>query len=209
MSSLCGPINTVIDVGASDGSWSQSVKSAWPDANYLLVEAQDCHASALRRYAQLNPKVTIEAAAASSETGSLFFLESGALGGSASNKPFAEGKSIEVPCIAIDDSVAAHRLPAPYLLKLDTHGHEREILTGASETLRQCGLLILEAYNFANFGRMTFWELCEFLGQRGFRAAGMSDPMVRPNDGLLWQMDLWFLPSSHPAFLETGFGGCS
>jgi FkbM family methyltransferase len=205
MSTLAGPINTVIDVGASDGSWSDSVRGSWPDAHYLLVEAQDCHHEILREYAKVNAKVTIEPAAASAETGSLYFLESGPLGGSASNEPFAEG-STELPCIAIDDAVAAHKLPGPYLIKLDTHGHEREIFTGAAETLRDANLIIVEAYNFANFGRMTFWELCAHLGERGFRPAGMSDPMVRPNDGLLWQMDLWFLPSSHPAFGETGFG---
>lgn len=200
---LAGPINTVIDVGASDGRWSGSVKRYWPNAQYLLVEAQDVHRDGLRHYSAANPNVTVEHAAASDRAGSLYFMNSGPFSGSASHEPFNDSCT-EVPCISIDDAVISHRLPGPFLIKLDTHGHEREILTGASNTLQQSNLLVVEAYNFANFGRMMFWELCEFLHERGFRPAALSEPMVRESDELLWQMDLWFLPSSHPAFSNTG-----
>lgn len=204
MRSFSPEINTVIDVGASDGSWSQSVKPAWPRARYLLVEAQDRYAAPLQAYAGANPEVMVENAAASDRTGSLYFLDAGPLTGSASHEPFAE-RSIEIPCISIDDSISRHGLPGPFLIKLDTHGHEREILTGASATLSDAKLICIEAYSFANFGRMRFWELCTFLEERGFRPAGMSDVMCRPSDNLLWQMDLWFLPASHPAFTDTNF----
>lgn len=202
--SLSPAIGTVIDIGASDGAWSESVKPAWPGARYLLIEAQDRYAAALQAYKAANPNAAIENAAASDRTGSLHFLDSGPLTGVAAHDTFAE-RSVEVPCISIDDAVARHRLPGPFLIKLDTHGHEREILAGAAETLNTTEVLCIEAYNFANFGRMTFWQLCSELEGRGFRPAAMSDVMVRPTDHLLWQVDMWFLRASNPAFADTTY----
>ena len=36
-------INTVIDIGASDGRWSEDAMEFFPKAQYLLVEAQGFH----------------------------------------------------------------------------------------------------------------------------------------------------------------------
>lgn len=41
------PIETVIDIGASNGSWTQVCRQSFPDAHYLLVEAQPCHEAEL------------------------------------------------------------------------------------------------------------------------------------------------------------------
>src|ERR1700730_15699226 len=43
---------------------------------------------------------------------------------------------------------AQYSLPGPYLIKLDTHGYEVPILCGATETLRNTNLLVIETYNF-------------------------------------------------------------
>jgi hypothetical protein len=36
-------IGTVIDIGAPDGRWSDVCAKHYPDARYLLIEAQDSH----------------------------------------------------------------------------------------------------------------------------------------------------------------------
>ena len=43
---------------------------------------------------------------------------------------------------------AQYSLPGPHLIKLDTHGYEVPILCGATETLRNTNLLVIETYNF-------------------------------------------------------------
>ena len=43
-------VNSVIDVGASDGRWSKSCMDFLPDSNYLLVEAQDAHRNSLEKF---------------------------------------------------------------------------------------------------------------------------------------------------------------
>jgi hypothetical protein len=112
----------------------------------------------------------------------------------------------QIPVTTIDAEVERLKLPAPYFLKLDTHGFELPILEGARETLRQASVLLIEVYNFQlTDGSVRFHELCAHLEKCGFRCADLADPMVRPLDGLLWQMDLVFLPSTSPCFSERGF----
>ena len=47
----------------------------------------------------------------------------------------------------IDHEIGASSLPGPYMIKLDTHGYEVPILCGATETLRNTNLLVIETYN--------------------------------------------------------------
>ena len=94
---------------------------------------------------------------------------------------------------SIDAEVARRSLAGPFLIKLDTHGFEREILEGAAKTLEGTAAVIVEAYNFElRPGVMRFHELCAFMESRGFRTVDLADPMRRPRDDILWQMDLVF-----------------
>jgi hypothetical protein len=36
-------VNTIIDVGASNSSWSRMCMEYYPNAKYLMIEAQDAH----------------------------------------------------------------------------------------------------------------------------------------------------------------------
>jgi len=49
-------IGTVIDIGASNGRWSDVCAKHYPDADYLLIEAQDAHEGALKAYVSAHRK---------------------------------------------------------------------------------------------------------------------------------------------------------
>lgn len=198
MSRLCGEINTIVDVGASDGRWSEGVRACWPKANYLLVEAQDIHRASLAAYASSRPRTFVVNAAASDHVGQIYFDTRDPFGGEACAAPFASHNAT-LPCTTIDVELQRRGLAGPYLIKLDTHGHEREILCGAEVALRNAGLLVIEAYNFAKPNRMYFWQLCALMQERGFLTAGLADPLVSP-EGVLRQMDLCFMPRTNVCF---------
>lgn len=199
------PVGTVIDVGASDGRWSRLAMRHFPDAAYLLVEAQEqAHGASLRAFAARDRRVQAVLAAAGDRAGEIFFDASDPFGGIAHHT--APAGAISVPMVTLDAEVARRGLRPPFLIKLDTHGFEVPILSGARETLARTAALVIEAYNFTlHDGALRFHELCAHLDGLGFRSADLADPMWRPGDGVLWQIDLVFLPKTRPEFSRNGY----
>ena len=193
-------IETLIDIGASNGVWSEVCLHYFPDIFYFLIEAQQPHEAKLRRFKQRHPRSDYLIAAAGDFSGEIHFDASTLFGGAASHEA-GSGRQITVPMTTVDDQVRQRQLKGPFLLKLDTHGFEVPIFEGAAETLRQTALIIVETYNFRlNQAALRFPEMCAYLEKKGFRCIDMSDPGYRPKDGAFWQMDLYFAPDTHPAF---------
>lgn len=199
------PIRTVVDVGASNGNWTQLCRSFFPEAYYFLVEAQPCHEADLRKLRSTVSNTDYVLAAAGNRKGSIYFDVSDPFGGVASDVPF-EKDCMEVPVTRIDDEIAARALQPPYLLKLDTHGFEIPILEGAERTLSESNLVILEVYNFKiRPEALKFYEICGYLEQKGFRPVEIVDLMLRQYDDSFWQMDIFFLRSDRKEFLYNGY----
>jgi len=200
-------IATVVDVGASNGIWTRLARQHLPDARMLLIEAlADPHEDALRRLASRDPRIEYVIAAAGDAEGEVHFDASDPFGGAAS--PTSTGRYDRVvPMTTIDAEVTRRSLPPPYLLKLDTHGFELEILRGATATLAGTAALVIEAYNFElRPGVLRFHELCAYLEPLGFRCVDLADPMRRPKDAVLWQMDLVFARSDRPELRDNAYG---
>lgn len=193
-------VETVIDIGASNGSWSASLMRHFPDCRYLLVEAQPVHEPALRAFCARHPNAQFVLAAAGDKSGEIYFDAADPLGGQAAYAPRSDAH-IRVPVVTIDAEVKARNLPGPYLLKLDTHGFEVPILSGAGATLARTEVVIMECYNFRIAPEaLTFDEMCRYLGERGFRCIDLVEPMHRPRDNSFWQMDLVFVRAERPEF---------
>jgi len=193
-------INTIIDVGASDGRWSRKLLSLFPNANFLLVEAQEGHKEGLETFKKDIVKGDYILAAAGETDGKIYFNNKELFGGVASLTKTGE-HYIEVPVISIDNEVERKSISGPFLLKLDTHGFEVPILKGAREVIKKASLIIIEVYNY-NIAKdsLCFWQMCEYMDKLGFRPIEMVDPMIRLYDKSFWQMDLFFIPKSDKAF---------
>jgi len=194
-------VETVLDVGASNGMWSEICMSYFPNASYVLFEPQPTHSKALDEFlAARNEKVTLVKKAVGASDGVTYFDATDPFGGVLADAK-TNDKIIEVELTTIDSTLANLESVSPYLLKLDTHGFEKGILEGASHTLDNCEVLIIEAYNFQITDEaLLFWELCAFLSERGFRPIDMLDVSHREYDNSLWQMDLVFVRSSWSGF---------
>lgn len=197
--------NTVLDVGASDGRWSAECMKVFPEANYVLIEAQNVHKSSLEEFKNLHPKVDFILAAAGEERGEIFFDSSDPFGGVASLSKKDENYT-KVPVVALDEVIENESYKEPYLLKLDTHGFELPILKGAGKIIENAGLIIIETYNF----RLTqdsprYWEMCAYMDKLGFAPIENIDLMLRERDKAFWQMDTFFLPKGNPVFLNNSY----
>ncbi len=192
--------NTVIDIGASNGSWSDALMRYFPSCQYLLIEAQPVHEQALREYCARHENAQFVLAAAGEQAGHIFFDASEPFSGQASYTR-TSAANIQLPVTTVDAEVGARKLNAPYLLKFDTHGFELPILKGAVDTLVKTDVIVMECYNFRIAPEcLTFHEMCRYLSELGFRCIDLVDPMHRPYDDAFWQMDLVFVRQTRPEF---------
>ncbi|MGD1120257.1 MAG: FkbM family methyltransferase [Dehalococcoidales bacterium] len=198
-------INTVIDIGASDGRWSETFIRYFPDAYYFLVEAQQPHEKGLAGFRRRHPNSEYIIAAAGNHYGEIYFEAEDLFGGVASEKP-AAGKNIVVPSVTIDGEIIKRKLQPPFAIKMDTHGYELPILEGCEESLKNTNLLIIEAYVFNLTGSTPrFYELCSYLDKKGFYPVDIADLTWREYDSSLWQMDIFFIRKDRKEFTYHSF----
>lgn len=207
VSLLAGTVRTVVDVGASNGMWTRTLLAGpYPHPDFLLFEANPAWHDDLRSFAAEHSKVRAEYVAASDHEGEIFFHVDPAnpLGGGAAAQEDA-GHTASLPCLPVDAAVERHGLDGPFLLKLDTQGHEIQVLAGAERVLKEASLVIIEVYGIGNDGQPPIDELLGHMRGYGFRLAGLADVMTRPADGIFWQADAYFLPEANPAFRDHAY----
>ncbi|MCP5047431.1 MAG: FkbM family methyltransferase [bacterium] len=200
-------INTVIDVGASDGRWSAMVQdNFFPESHFLAIEGFEVWRDKLEQRKQSVKNFDYLIAAGGDTVGSIYFQKNP----DSPTKGHAYHRKIddryqEVPQTTIDHEVKNRGLKGPYMVKLDTHGQEKEILNGTIKTLEETNLLVVEVYNFNDRGRMRFHEMCFFLEERGFRCADIAEPIFRAYDKMFWQCDMIFIRADRKEFSHKGY----
>lgn len=192
-------INSVIDIGASDGRWTRDLLPYYPDAQYLMVEANPYHYEALDKFIQNNKNTRYFKGAAGNKNDIICFAAGDPFGGLALNTEVSGDDVIKVQSNTVDNLVKEYNLPKKHLLKLDTHGFEVPIFEGAKETLKNTNIIVVETYGFKfSNTSLKFYEICSYLENLGFTAVDFSEPLWRKKDGMFWQFDLFFIPSNHP-----------
>jgi FkbM family methyltransferase len=198
-------IGTVIDIGASNGMWSEVCEKHFLNARYFLVEAQRAHEPSLISYCATRPHAEYLISAAGDGIGTIKFDDNDLFGGVATHST-ADWATTTVPMTTIDHEVNQRILPGPYLVKLDTHGFEREILNGANATLAFTNLLVIETYVFRlREGAPLFDEMVSYMRNRGFSVIDMSEPLWRQKDDSLWQIDMFFVKADREEFSYAGY----
>jgi FkbM family methyltransferase len=198
-------IETIVDVGASDGRWSLIAREFFPQAFCLLIEAQEEHKKSLEKLAARMSRFDYVIAAAGDRHGTAFFDAGDLFGGLASASPVGNN-CISVPMVTVDEEASRRNLSPPYLLKLDTHGFELPILKGAKKILASASLVVIETYNFRlTDDSLKFHEMCVYMEGKGFSCVDLVQPMHRPGDQAFWQMDLLFIPSDDSVFSSNSY----
>ena len=141
---------TVIDVGVHEGT--ADLMAAFPGAHHLLVEPEAAHAAAIARAYRDIPHTRIAAAASDRDGDAVLTAEHRDGGGAVTHsrldlldeRPDA-GASSAVRLARLDTLVIEAGVSGPFVLKIDTDGHELEVLAGAPETLKHCAVVVVEA----------------------------------------------------------------
>lgn len=195
-------IATVLDVGASNGQWSNLSLKEYPEAKYLLLEPNEFHFPSLEAFCREHSNATHVPCVAGRSVGRLSFDGSEPFGGLASEL----SDTNKLPATSIDHEVRTRGLPGPYLIKLDTHGFEVPILEGAQYALKGTAALIIECYprSLGGIG-IPFWEMATRLREQGFQCVDIADPLYRNRDGAFWQMDMLFVHHNRPECMDARY----
>ena len=132
----------IIDIGVAAGT--PGLYSVWPETTICLVEPSSKGLVYMEQIAAKYADVRIYNVAASDRTGSVPGSEHEELLNVALAKPRGPFKFATFPAMTCDDIVADARLTPPFVYKLDTDTHEREILGGSSATLAKTDICIVE-----------------------------------------------------------------
>lgn len=195
----------IIDVGAYVGGWSRAVRSIFPEAPILMVEA--------------NPEKRGVLSAVCSQLGNAR-VEMTLLGaerrGAVSFYAMQTGSSVlpeltEVPrsVLSLSMSTLDELVPAGTrnaLLKLDVQGYELEVLKGAASTLAASAAVVLEVSLLPyNEGAPLFAEVVAFMRSQGLLAYDICATLRRRSDSAISQADLVFVPEDSPLRAPAAF----
>jgi FkbM family methyltransferase len=187
----------VYDIGAYRGGWTRLAAQVFPDAQFVLFEANRDHAGELAASGRRH----LIAALGDTDGGTRAFHvpRAGDVTGASlyvENTAHYAGLNLqvrEVETTRLDTLVAREKLPAPDLIKIDVQGAELEVLAGAAETLGAAGALLVEVSLVDyNRGGPLAAQVIGAIDRLGFRCADLCEVHRSAHDFVL-QLDLLFV----------------
>jgi FkbM family methyltransferase len=158
----------ILDVGANVGAYSAEILEIAPAARIYCFEPGPANVSRLE--ASLGTQVTVIPVAVGSKTGSIALYDYEAGDGSSHASLHPEvferihqqpHRSRIVAVTTIDDFVEQHSIDAITLLKIDVEGHELEVLKGATTTIREKKIDVVQ-FEFNEMNVVTRVFLSDF-----------------------------------------------
>jgi len=195
------PIDTIWDIGASNGAWALMVARHFSetrvemfeplvpfDKSYYDVMRYRLATNALWRLHPLALGSTIAEATiyvADQPHGSSFIV---------SDYAKENWRHVNVKISTMDEMIESEGLPTPDIIKADTQGFELEILKGGVRHIGAVRALLLETWLSRSYGPQTplLEEMMEWLKPHGFVLAEVNTGYRDPS-GTLHSVDAFFL----------------
>lgn len=182
--------DTIIDVGAFEGFWTQRLARIFPESRFILIDALELNRDQLESLDVEDKSVHI--AVLSYDRGiEKEFYQSGAASSYYEDKS-GEVENIETKETTTLDDIVGEQETGEILLKLDVQGAELDVLRGASDTLDQVTFIYLETSLVEfNEGAPEFSQIVEGLYDLGYE---LYDVSTQHREGArLIQLDVLFV----------------
>jgi len=204
----------ILDIGAYKGEWSTMVRPIFPEAEIMMLEAQEERIPDLDLAKKsLGGKVDyrISLLGATHREDVIFNKYPDAPTGNTVLAGWKPGNKFQVKCTmrTVDAILAEAGKPCPDLIKLDVQGYELEVLKGAAKALEKAQAVLLEVSFIDMYqDNPLLHDVTAFMHERGFVAYDIGALMRRPLDQALAQVDIIFVPKSSPLIKikECGLG---
>jgi FkbM family methyltransferase len=184
----------VVDIGAHSGEWTQMGLPIFPQARFLMIEAQpekEKILEAVRKEAPQRIEYAMNLLGAESKENVDFFMCD--LGSSVyvENTSFPTER-VSLPMLTLDTVLRGHDMVGSTFIKIDVQGAELDVLAGATETLQRTDAVLLEASLVEyNKGAPRIGEVIAHMAKLGFILFDICD--LRRIGSVLAQTDLIFI----------------
>ena len=187
----------IYDIGAHRGGWARAAAEVFPDAQFVLFEANADHADELAASGHRHVIAALgtedggtrafHVPRAGDVTGASLYVEN------TSHYAAANLQVRDVATVRLDTLVAREKLPAPDLVKIDVQGAELEVLAGASATLAGASVLVIEV-SLVDYNKRAplMAEVIAAVDRIGFTCADIAE-LHRTPDNFVLQLDLLFV----------------
>ncbi|MCO8120563.1 FkbM family methyltransferase [Stieleria sp. TO1_6] len=155
---------TFVDVGANVGDYTRMLSKQFPTSRIVSIEPHPKNFTKLQQSVSSN--VTVVNAALGAEPGSTILFDRDDCDGSCHASVYEDvitdhhhqqTTSTNVTVDTLDAVVSRHGIQQIDLLKIDTEGHEREVLNGAKDVIASGAIKVLQIeFNALNVYSRTF-----------------------------------------------------
>lgn len=187
----------IYDIGAYHGSWSLATANVFPDARFVLFEANKENESALRNCGF--PFFIVVLGAEEGAVKKLYLSRRQAATGVSlfrETTPHFAGSNaytVDVTIRTLDEIAFEHRLDAPDLIKMDVQGSEIDVVAGAGKSLAASQMIIIEASLLRyNQDAPLIADVFNALNLLGFKCVDICE-VHRIGPGLVFQADFVFV----------------
>jgi FkbM family methyltransferase len=194
-----------IDVGASCGEWTLSLRQLYPRTRVLMVEPQSALKARLEALAHVHVGVEFAPVLLGSAPAKGVTFYQDETGSSVLRDPGNGGaQPVSMEMTALDAVTRGTHFEHPDFLKLDVQGYELEVLKGAGRTLASVEAVMMEVNLIAVYqGAPLVDEVIAYMAARGFRVYDVCTFFRRPLDNALWQMDMIFVRATSTLMAST------
>ncbi len=196
-------INTIIDIGANEGQFIQSINKALPGRKiYAFEPIKNCYDKLVENTKQLN--ITTYNVGLSDHNGSSEinisenFVSSSILPiENLTTNLYPDSKYVNKQTITLkklDDVIDSRNISKNILLKIDVQGYEEMVIAGGYETLKNVAVVIIEfSYQPLYECQWLFDETYKYFTSTGFKFCGTADQINSGTTGLPLYGDAIFI----------------
>lgn len=199
---------TVIDVGAYTGGWTSQVIKYYPNARFIMCEAQPDKQSSLEKVKTKYPSQVeyhIGLLGSTEKDNVPYYLMETGSSVLEENTDY-DRELIQLPMHTLDKLIDSDNIETPCFLKLDVQGYEIEVLKGATELLSKVDVVLLEVSILEyNKGAPLIAEILSFMDNAGFSVFDITDLKRTSDEHALFQADVFFCRHDHAFRILTAF----
>lgn len=204
LKSIYQDVDLILDVGANTGQFAKSTRKAGYRGIIVSIEPSSKAHSILVQNSKNDPLWKVyERTAVGEKKGKLNLnLASNSVSSSflpmndihlraAPKSRYFSQESVDVK--SLDQITNGLGINQNYLLKIDTQGFEKQVLTGAMKSLKFIKYIMIELSTFELYkGQSDYFNITQFLLERNFILISIDKSFEDPNSGITLQYDAIF-----------------